>query len=173
MTTGVDFALGANASLSGAISTGGAIPTGALIELLDGSTLVAQAGDDDAGYYTLTDLAPGTYTLVVDQWQYALASMPVTITAGQAAIQNVTLAPTSYIDGTITQTIGGDPIASASLLLVSEADEKVQTMITGTDGHFGFSRLDPGSYILMLPDGSHRQEITIAAADSHLTVALQ
>ena len=74
-------------------STGAALP-GARVELERGPTAVS----DGQGQFTITNIAPGTYTATVNYVGFAPSTTTVTVTPGQTARMNVVLNVTSQND---------------------------------------------------------------------------
>ncbi|MCI5061164.1 MAG: carboxypeptidase regulatory-like domain-containing protein [Alphaproteobacteria bacterium] len=58
------------------------------------------------------------------------------------------LIETGAIDGTLRQSIGGDPIIGLVLELMKDDGQIVQTTKTAPDGYFTFERIPPGSYTI-------------------------
>ena len=92
--TKLDFAL---TQTTGAIngratsSAGGAAISGATVTATPGSY---SATTDSNGYYTLSGLAPGNYTVTASAAGYTSAAASATVTAGVTATVNLALAPT-------------------------------------------------------------------------------
>ncbi len=170
-THSVDFELVTSGSLTGTVS-GNTSLEGAIVYLKDGDVIVAMALTDASGNYSFTDIAPGTYTIEVDYWEYAIYRGTVVIGAGSSEVINVSLSPESRIRGVVRQSGTEEPIENVMLYLVFQDGIRIQTDMSRPDGSFGFSRLEPGQYTLMLPDGSHRQRIQISEPGMGLDVSV-
>jgi len=113
-TTTQNFALTGQATqLSGTVtdaSTGNAI-AGATVSAGSGSAVT-----DAGGAYTISGLAPGTYTATATASGYASQSASVTLTTGSTTTQNFALAPNpGTITGTVTDAGTAAPIAGATV----------------------------------------------------------
>ena len=74
-------------------SSGAALP-GARVDLEQGPSAVS----DDQGQFTISNIAPGTYTATVNYVGFARSTTTVTVTAGQTARLNMVLNVTSQND---------------------------------------------------------------------------
>ncbi len=113
-TTTKNFALTGQATqLSGTVtdaSTGKPI-AGATVSAGSGSAVT-----DAGGAYTISGLAPGTYTATATASGYASQSASVTLTTGSTTTQNFALAPNpGTITGTVTDAGTAAPIAGATI----------------------------------------------------------
>ena len=61
----------------------------ALVQLKNGSTIVTSALTGTNGAYTLVNVKPGTYTVVVSKTGYVFGNTPPTVTVGNNATANV------------------------------------------------------------------------------------
>ena len=95
----------ANAQLNGAIQdVNGAVVANATISLRDVATnQVYKATSNDAGFYIVPDLPPGTYELTVSYSGFAnYTAKGIVLTVGQTATVNATLNPTVAQSVTVT-----------------------------------------------------------------------
>ncbi len=169
VTSGVDFDLVSSGSLSGSLS--GEVPLeGTLVYLKDGDTIVAVTLADASGNYSLEDIPPGTYAIEVDCWECVISTGTVTIEGGANEVLNIALSAASRLHGLVRHTGAGEPIWGTMIYLVFPDRVRVYGDVSGPDGSFGFSRLEDGHYTLMLPDGSHRQEVDISGPAENLNV---
>ena len=121
----------------------------ATISILTGPTAGRQALSDATGKYTLSGLAPGTYTLVARRTGFNSQQTTVTVTAGATANLDFTLAANTAVGGTLQGTLTrGDnrlPVANATVTL-QPVTGSTQTVTTGGDGFYSFTGLVTGSY---------------------------
>lgn len=172
-TTGsVDFTLQRSAVVSGTVTFDGVAVAEAGVSVKDGDgTVIGYERTGADGTYRIADLDPAGYTLEVDHWRYAVHSQSITLTSGDSATRDVALVAAGMVSGTLTETTTGLPMNNMAVLLL-RPDGSITPTTTAVDGTFAFSRLDPGSYTVMLPDGSHRQTFSIAGPDDHVSVAM-
>ncbi|HEY0759146.1 MAG TPA: TonB-dependent receptor [Acidisarcina sp.] len=87
------FSQSSKGTITGVVKdTQGAVLQGARIELQPAASSAVSGGQGD---FTVTDVAPGTYTLTVSYVGFATFTSPVTVQAGQAAHLDATLSVAS------------------------------------------------------------------------------
>jgi Carboxypeptidase regulatory-like domain len=154
---GVDVVLGsANASIGGTVSADGGPVSGVTVTITDGSlTLVTTSADDPLGAYHVDGIPSGVYTITYERPGSATASRIVSLSPGDAADEDVALAPRASISGTIFDLVGVDLIprngAVVQLHLVDSfpGTPAIATVTTGADGVYVFPGLDaPNSYVI-------------------------
>src|SRR6266550_1495810 len=138
-TTTQNFALTGQATqLSGTVtdaSTGNAI-AGATVSAGSGSAVT-----DAGGAYTISGLAPGTYTATATASGYASQSASVTLTTGSTTTQNFALTrPNGAITGTVTSGATGSPIGGATVSYSGGSTT------TNGSGQYTLSNVAPGTY---------------------------
>jgi EmrB/QacA subfamily drug resistance transporter len=146
----VDVVLGGTGRLAGAIrSAEGAPVPGASVTLTDGhGEVVASAHADSDGAYAFRDLVSGVYTLTVSARAYRPAAMAVDVAPNIETRQDVTLAGSGTLRGTV-RTTAGRPVADARVTLLDAAGAVVAASLTGEDGAFRFTDLEPGEYTVI------------------------
>jgi EmrB/QacA subfamily drug resistance transporter len=146
----VDVVLGGTGRLAGAIrSAEGAPVAGASITLTDGhGEVVASAHADSDGAYAFRDLVSGVHTLTVSARAYRPAAMAVDVAPNIETRQDVTLAGSGTLRGTV-RTTAGRPVADARVTLLDAAGAVVAASLTGEDGAFRFTDLEPGEYTVI------------------------
>ncbi|WP_084730072.1 MFS transporter, partial [Streptacidiphilus neutrinimicus] len=143
----LDVVLGGTGRLAGATrSAEGAPVAGASVTLTDGhGEVVASAHADSDGAYAFRDLVSGVYTLTVSARAYRPAAMAVDVAPNIETRQDVALAGSGTLRGTV-RTTAGRPVADARVTLLDAAGAVVAAALTGEDGAFRFTDLEPGEY---------------------------
>src|SRR5207244_7688796 len=97
----------------------GTVTDGSTSKPIAGATVSAGTANtvtDAGGAYTISGLAPGTYTATATASGYASQSASVTLAAGSTTTQNFALAPNpGTITGTVTDAGTAAPIAGATV----------------------------------------------------------
>ncbi|MCK4873392.1 MAG: carboxypeptidase regulatory-like domain-containing protein [Phycisphaerales bacterium] len=159
-TADINFELNGAGSLGGTITSEQGALAEALVNVYLLDEIVATASTDGFGEYIFPEMPAGTYTIEIDHWEWALLTDTVTIADGEAVTYDAQLQPTSTTSGVAHSATDGSSLAGLIIGLL-RPDGVFKIAPTIEDGSFGFGRLDPGEYTLMLLDGSHRQAITI------------
>jgi EmrB/QacA subfamily drug resistance transporter len=146
----LDVVLGGTGRLSGAVrSAEGAPVADAAVTLTDGrGEVVATAHADADGEYHFRDLVSGRYTLAVSARAYRPAALAVEVAASGETRQDVAMAGSGTLRGTV-RTTSGHPVAEARVTLLDSAGTVVAAVTTGADGTFRFTDLEPGEYTVM------------------------
>jgi EmrB/QacA subfamily drug resistance transporter len=146
----LDVVLGGTGRLSGAVrSAEGAPVAEASVTLTDArGEVVATAHADADGEYHFRDLVCGRYTLAVSARAYRPAALAVEVAASGETRQDVAMAGSGTLRGTV-RTGGGHPVAEARVTLLDSAGTVVAAVTTGADGTFRFTDLEPGEYTVM------------------------
>ncbi|WP_438448238.1 carboxypeptidase regulatory-like domain-containing protein [Gorillibacterium sp. sgz5001074] len=165
--TGVDIFTGqqipaASSTFSAAVQSAGAV-TGSVLSgatglPLAGATVVLQTAGGAVvgstvttagGGYGFTNLAPGTYNLVVSLPDFTTTTVPVTIPAGQTVTANVLLQPLpAAVTGTVTDA-SGVPLPGATIRLRSPFGVVLQEAVTNAAGQYTIPNIVPGNYTLL------------------------
>ena len=136
-----------NGSLSGTVKdavTGNTL-TGATVTVLQGSTVIKTGTSGTLGAFTITDLAPGNYTVTTAFTNYQTLSSSVTIVSGQTTTLNPSLQPLpGNISGTVTNSQTSLALVGATVS-VSNSTTSVSTT-TNSSGNYSLTGLTPGSY---------------------------
>ncbi len=102
---------------------------------------------NNAGYYMLTDLAPGNYTLVITKPGYSAKSVPVRVAAGKTGNLNVVLLKAvrgqGWINGLVLDYGSNNP-----MVVQVTIDELDLTAVSDSLGRFHFEDLVPRKYLL-------------------------
>ncbi|WP_225448312.1 MFS transporter [Streptacidiphilus sp. P02-A3a] len=146
----LDIVLGGTGRLSGAVrSAEGAPVADAAVTLTDGrGEVVATAHADSDGEYHFRDLVSGRYTLAVSARAYRPAALAVEVAASGETRQDVAMAGSGTLRGTV-RTSNGHAVAEARVTLLDSAGTVVAAVTTGADGNFRFTDLEPGEYTVM------------------------
>ncbi|MFI6356553.1 MFS transporter [Streptomyces sp. NPDC050743] len=146
-----DLALSGTVALTGTVrdAVDGQPLPGALLVATDVRGEVVSSGTSAAdGSFELADLVPGGYTLVVNAPGHRPAALPVDVTPGAADVCEIGLEPGARLHG-VVGTATGRPLGDAKVTLLDSAGNVVGTMITGSDGAYGFTDLDGGEYTVI------------------------
>ncbi|PWW08622.1 carboxypeptidase family protein [Paenibacillus cellulosilyticus] len=148
----VDLVLSpAPGSLSGEVreegGSGAALPGVSLIlQDVDGITLTTTS-TDEAGQFGIASLAPGSYTLIVNESGFANRSMGVQIVSNQDTFVSIALIRQSgSISGSVITT-SGQPVENAVLTVLLNSTVIVKSA-TDVDGQFNIVGLFPDVYII-------------------------
>jgi hypothetical protein len=160
----------AQGSLSGTVSdssSGVGIPN-ATVTLNPGG----QAGTTDvSGWFSISAVSQGTYTVTAGATGYQSGSATVTVTAGKKAFVSLKLAgPISNgsVQGTVKDTVAGAGIAAATLTLSPGA----LTTVTDANGTYSFPNVPAGTYTLTaFAVGYQSQSIQITVTTGQATKA--
>ena len=107
------------------------------------SRLSGQSGD-----YAFAALPPGVYTLAVNARNYRPAALTVTVGEASPTTQDVELADSAVIQGSV-RLPAGEPRPKITVTLLDEAGQVVRTATADETGRYAFHDLDPGSYTVV------------------------
>ncbi|MCX4704715.1 MFS transporter [Streptomyces sp. NBC_01373] len=146
----LDIVLGGTGRLAGSVVTAdGTTVRNAIVTLTDAhGEVVATTRSGREGGYVVTELVAGEYTLAVGAPGFHPAAVPVTVRASRETRQDVELAGTAALRGTV-RAGGGRPVEDARVTLLDAAGNVVDTLTTGPDGTFGFVDLSSGEYTVI------------------------
>ncbi|MFC1419738.1 MFS transporter [Streptacidiphilus cavernicola] len=146
----LDVVLGGTGRLSGAVrSAEGAPVADATVTLTDARGEVAATTHADSdGAYHFRDLVCGRYTLAVSARAYRPAALAVDVAASGETRQDVAMAGSGTLRGTV-RTGGGHAVADARVTLLDSTGTVVAAATTGLDGQFRFTDLEPGEYTVI------------------------
>ncbi len=136
-----NFALTAStSSLTGTVTDAGSSKPIAGATVTAGT---ASATTNSSGVYSISGLAPGTYTATATATGYTSQSASVTVTAGSTTTQNFALSPNpGTISGTVTDAGSAAPIAGATVSYSGGGTT------TDGSGHYTLAGVAEGSYTL-------------------------
>lgn len=170
------------ATVTGLVTLDGSpVPAGHVVELLDGTTVVASTTTDAAGRYTFATVA-GTYTVRTTAPTAgatgATSSTGVAAVAGDSAASDFPfLTPTAPVlitteqPGTVTDTNGKPVDGTAVIATPTGPDSGVPvTTTTRPDGTFTLTGLQPTTEYTIAVDGA--DPLTITTPDSGAAPAL-
>ena len=138
-------------TLQGTITDSSANPLANIsVQVYQNLLLITGTSTNSAGFYTITGLAPGNYTVVAGGQGFALQSLSSTIVGNQTTILNFTLDTLQgTISGRISEAVTGNPISGASVSLFSGMT-LVAVTLTDVNGHYTLSSIPPGTYTLRI-----------------------
>ena len=169
VTTGVDFVLSRGGSITGTVMAGGAPASGVSIRLYNasGGVVGSSVSTNDAGLYTFSGLASGTYYVRTSsvtagylQQIYSGIQCGVScpaVTTGTAVVV-VQGAPTSGVDfslqlggtitGIVTDASSGAPLADVSVAIYSSGGSSAGSVSTNSNGVYTTMGLPSGTYFV-------------------------
>ena len=172
-TGGVDFAIDSSGLglVRGIVRLNGQPAENAGIDLVLADRTVIGTISEPDGSFVIPGVEPGEYSMEVSLDGATTEAIAVSIVAGERTTQDVNLAPAISLRGSVKFTLpsGVETIADLPLNLITPAEETL-LLLTDENGEFGADELVPGSYILMLQDGSNRHEFTIDAQSASMQV---
>ena len=120
---------------------------------------------DADGYYNITDVPPGSYTVTVSAAKHINQSKTATVTPSTTTALDFTLAPLNgTISGTVTESSTGDPVSGANVTANGVS------VSTDTDGSYSIE-LAPGTYnVTVSADGYEGDSKSATVAAEKTTV---
>jgi len=155
-TTTVQVQLEPNpGTLTGIVVTNGTPLAGATIVVRESSsgTVISRNVADDEGRYTVTNLAPGTYTATASQDTYQTLSLGAIIGSNQTTVVSFNLAPNpATITGTVFNSTTGTPITGASIevRILNLNGTPIASAFTDPNGMYEVQNLAPGTYAIVV-----------------------
>ncbi|WP_405589423.1 MFS transporter [Streptomyces sp. NBC_01190] len=146
----LDVVLGGAGRLAGAVRTADGTPVrDAVVTLTDvRGDVVASARSGREGLYALTELVAGEYTLAASALAFRPTALPVSVQASRETRQDVELAGGAVLRG-VVRAPGGRLVEDARVTLLDAAGNVVDSVTTGSDGHFRFVDLAAGEYTVI------------------------
>ena len=114
---------------------------GATVVVVDSANVTNTLTTDAAGHYALTNIAAGDAIVTASKTGYATATASPAIVAG-ANTQNLDLTANT-LDGAVTNTVSGQPIAGAIVMVVDSAN-MTNTLTTDAGGHYVVTNIAAG-----------------------------
>jgi hypothetical protein len=148
-----NFALAFGAGVvKGVVSNGntstGLIP-GAHVKAIINNVVYGTAITTEDGEYSIPGLGVGHYILTVGGDNYRFAYKDITIVDDQVTTQDFTLvAVSSTVNGTITDTVTGLPIAGAIINASEQGSSFIEYTVTESDGSYSLRGLFVGTFII-------------------------
>ncbi|MEQ1870623.1 MAG: carboxypeptidase regulatory-like domain-containing protein [Vicinamibacterales bacterium] len=167
-TDQINFALVPGGRISGrvtAAATGAGIASYSVQALTSAGGFAASASTDASGNFTLTGLLSGSYYVqtttvgnyINEVYDNALCvpscltqmGQPLAVVEGQVTTGvNIALSASGRIDGTVTDSATGQPIAGVSVALSTLTGAGITSATTTASGTFSFGALETGSYLV-------------------------
>ncbi|MEV7465719.1 MFS transporter [Streptomyces kronopolitis] len=171
----VDLILAATGRLHGTLSggpDGNALDGGSIVVTDARGEVVARTLSDAEGGWEVTQLPPGSYTLVLGAPGHRPQARALELSGSAPERQDARLQPAAAVRGTVRGP-GGEPLADAAVTLVEDGTVAGHT-VTGPDGVFAFAELS-GSHYTLTAAGypPHAAPISLAGgADESLDLEL-
>ncbi|WWB87080.1 carboxypeptidase regulatory-like domain-containing protein [Priestia aryabhattai] len=151
--TSVSFALIPNPSIiSGVVTdTGGAAVPNASVQIFDANeTILATAGTDANGAYSIGNLPPGSFSVLVTAPSFGHLTSGIILSPG-STLANINFALTpnpGAISGQVTDVATGAPLAGSTVVIRQAIGSgvAVATVTSDSSGNFLVQGLAPGSY---------------------------
>jgi len=171
--TGIDATLPLAGVITGTVTSDSGPLFGASVSaILEGGQDVAYAPLESDGTFTLSGLAPGSYTVaytggfgatLAPQWwsgsdtlagaSYFPVALGETVTGKDAVLHAGDGTTTGSISGTITNASTGDPVSFGSVSVVTADGAHADFASTDSDGSYTITGIAPGSYALHASPG--------------------
>lgn len=147
----VNFVIDTGSTLSGQVTDGSTGISGATLYLVDDSTGELVGGrmffTNLSGYYTISDIPDGIYTLEVSHPDYQSATVD-DLAISSDTTQNVTLSKGAYVYGTVTDNASGNPLAMATIIAVVTGEDPAYA-VTNQSGNYWIWGLDSSKTYLV------------------------
>lgn len=167
---GIIIELGVGGTVRGRVLDDEGNPqSGAQVLLMRGMMqLAGQSSTDAQGYYEMTTLTPGRYSLMLMDPESPMgmgATTAVTVADGEVVVHDFGKSPDGKtMGGAVLR--DGEPASGLNVVLMGGPGGMKMTQ-TGRDGRFRFEDLEPGTYQVMVQSGpmsggTASREVTVA-----------
>lgn len=147
-TLSQNIAMIPNGAVSGGVRNNvtSAALSGATVRLEQSGVIKYTASTNSSGVYTITDVIPGSYTIVGLATGFQNTSTSITITSGTTSSQNLALNPdTGTVTGGVRNNATSAPIQGATVRLEQGGVVKATTT-SNASGVYTFSNVATGTY---------------------------
>jgi autotransporter-associated beta strand protein len=148
-------------------ATSGLPVAGASVSLLDPVThaIVASAATNASGQYQATGVAPGTYSVLIEEPAHQMTELTGVVVKGNSSVLSGTLsAKSTVVHGTVSDS-SGRPLARATVTVVNGLGETMYAAMTAADGTWATDELPPGNYtVTVSATGYHAAPAALALA---------
>ncbi len=173
-TTIVDAELARiSGTLTGTVSsTNGTVLAGAFVKVFSNNTLVSSTVTDKNGTYTLGNLLPGSYTVVVSADTFATNSVGALIVADEVTVVDAQLQLNpGGIAGTVTSDEGA-AISSATVVVRDQGSTVISRTVTDNAGMYNVTGLAPDNYTVTVTADNFQTEITGIIVEADQTAVI-
>ncbi len=172
MTTTADFALQPNpGSISGQVTDAltSAPIEGAHIAVFKDSILVGFDNTDSSGNYTIPDLVPGDYAVVVTSTDYNSQFVGASVFSNVNTIVNFALtSPPGAIAGRVIDINTSLPIPSATVAVFQD-EIFISSDLTDEEGNYEIPDLAPGEYLVVVLADDYQGANSAASVSQSVT----
>jgi Carboxypeptidase regulatory-like domain len=171
--TALDVRLTSAATVTGRVTdpAGSDVPDATVIVTNTAGAVIASQHTDAQGGYTVTDLAPGLYTVTVAADGFEPVAGLVDVPPTGVARQDVQFDPPKMsLRGVVVHERDDRPLADIEVRLLDRVGRLVATRITGPDGRYDFDGLEPGRYTVAasgFPEVTRPLDLTVSAEHAH------
>jgi protocatechuate 3,4-dioxygenase beta subunit len=129
--------------------------------------LITTVTTGSAGNYSVTGLAPGSYSFTYTLSHYQTLTLTVPVTGGVTTTENASLTPTpGGIQGQVKGSVSQGPVPGCTITIQGPASGSTTT---DSNGNFSFSGLPPGNYTGTLVQGIFSQPISATVVSGEVT----
>jgi YD repeat-containing protein len=147
-SNGLAFTVLIPGTMSGTVSrvTGGTGISGALVQAVLTGVIKGSATTAADGTYSIANLDPGTYDVRVSASGFSTElRQGVVVSSTNTTTVDVPMYVPGGLSGTVTQAVGGTPVAGAAITVYDGPSQKASTN-TNASGQYTISGLRPGGY---------------------------
>ena len=141
----------------------------AAVTIFSGTAIVGEATTAYDGSFTIANIAPGTYTVVVSANNFQTSSQGALVSSGSTTTVSFVLQPPS---GTLVGTVANasQPLSGVAVEVLSGSDV-IAAALTGNDGTYTIVNLAPGSFTVRATFSGYQTALASARIVANQTAA--
>ena len=129
---------------------------GAIIGVLLNNIIVATTSTATNGGYSISGLAPDSYTINVAATGYCISRLGFSVSSGQTVTENFVMQPNpGSLTGTITDATTTVPVSGATIDII-QGTGIVTSSQSASDGTYSIQGLAPASYTVRVTQGGYQ-----------------